>query len=209
MLLESDMQRFMTFNSKTGVSFLSVSAALLLLACGAKNHPDFPNNFDKIGDAGRIAYVMKTESPDSVARFICDAALGRIEGAKIDTLATATLYPYEHYKDEDLATFANAFDSYSQSQPLPDKMRLYAMAGQINPQQLGYQLGVEYINNIRNRKMTPDEIDVEIKELRKACSKDPETYRRFVKGFKVALTMEQGNGISQEIYNRFSNLAEE
>lgn len=179
-------------------------------ACGgAGSENGFPENFDKIGDAGRIAFMMERVPADSVARFICDAALGKIEGARIDSLATATLYPYEHYRDSDLASYANAYDTYSQALPLPEKMRLYAMAGQVNPQQMGYQLGAEYINNIRNRKMSVNEISAEITEFKKACGADHDTYRRFVKGLKAALEMEHGNGINEDIYAKFSSLPEE
>ncbi len=71
-------------------------------SCGGKNGSgDFPDNFGTIGDAGRVSYMMKNVTPDSVARFICDAALGKVEGARIDSLPTATLYAYEHYKNTD------------------------------------------------------------------------------------------------------------
>ena len=50
---------------------ITASLALLLTACGGKDKKSsvFPDNFDKIGDAGRMDYMMKHVSPDSVARF--------------------------------------------------------------------------------------------------------------------------------------------
>lgn len=195
---------------KFAVSMAMCGAAVIMPSCGGKGGSgDFPDNFGTIGDAGRVAYMMKAVSPDSVARFICDAALGKIEGARIDSLPTATLYAYEHYKDTDLASFAAQYDSYSQSLPLEEKMKLYALAGSYDPQQLGYQLGLEYVGNIRSKKMTADEVAAELAAFKKACSRDHDTYRRFVKGFKVVLELEKGNGISGDIYRRFINLSEE
>lgn len=181
--------------------------AIFVGSCSGKGNGNFPSDFESIGDAARIEYMMKHVEPDSVARFLVDVSLGRVEGARIDTLPTAVLYCYEHYKDDDLASFSNQFDIYTQSLPLPERMKIYSLAGQIDPQQLGYQLGLEYVNTIRNRKMTPDQVAEEIKEFKKACATDTATYRRFVQGFKVVLGMER-NGISPEVYNKFINLSE-
>ncbi len=185
-------------------------AVVSVCSCGGKNRSgDFPDNFGTIGDAGRVSYMMKNVTPDSVARFICDAALGKVEGARIDSLPTATLYAYEHYKNTDLASFAAQYDAYSQSLPLEEKMKLYALAGSYDPQQLGYQLGLEYVGNIRSKKMTADQVAAELEEFKKACGNDHGTYKRFVKGFKVVLELEKGNGISGDIYSRFKNLNED
>ena len=188
-----------------------VAAAFLPAACGGKGgNGDFPDNFDRIGDAGRLDYVIKHASPDSVARFICDAALGKVEGARIDTVINAVVFVNDRYaaNEDDMVAFSNAFDSYSRNLPLPEKMRFYALSGQHDPQRLGYQLGVEYILEIRNKKMAPDQVAAESSEFRKACASDPETYSRFVKGFKVVLEMERNNGLDPAVYSRFINLSE-
>lgn len=202
------MYRYLKFGqSIAGLAFLCLAAA----CSGKGGNGNFPDNFDKIGDAGRVAYVMEQTSPDSVARFICDAALGKVEGVKIDSIQIATLYAYEHYKDNDLASFSNTLDSYSAALPLKEKMKLYVLLGEVDAQQLGYQLGLEYVNNIRSKKMTADEVSAELKEFKKACGADHDTYRRFVKGFKVVLEKEHGGarGVDNDIYNRFINLSEE
>ena len=107
------------------------------------------------------------------------------------------------------ASFAAQYDAYSQSLPLEEKMKLYALAGSYDPQQLGYQLGLEYVGNIRSKKMTADQVAAELEEFKKACGNDRGTYKRFVKGFKVVLELEKGNGISGDIYSRFKNLNED
>lgn len=196
--------------TKSAVCMALCGAVVSVCSCGGKNGSgDFPDNFGTIGDAGRVSYMMKNVTPDSVARFICDAALGKVEGARIDSLPTATLYAYEHYKNTDLASFAAQYDAYSQSLPLEEKMKLYALAGSYDPQQLGYQLGLEYVGNIRSKKMTADQVAAELEEFKKACGNDHDTYKRFVKGFKVVLELEKGNGISGDIYSRFKNLNED
>lgn len=196
--------------TKSAVYMALCGAVVSVCSCGGKNGSgDFPDNFGTIGDAGRVSYMMKNVTPDSVARFICDAALGKVGGARIDSLPTATLYAYEHYKNTDLASFAAQYDAYSQSLPLEEKMKLYALAGSYDPQQLGYQLGLEYVGNIRSKKMTADQVAAELEEFKKACGNDHGTYKRFVKGFKVVLELEKGNGISGDIYSRFKNLNED
>ncbi len=197
-------------NLNIGLMATVLAGVMMMSACNnGKKKSDFPENFGSIGDEGRTAFMMKHVGPDSVARFLCDAALGRVEGARIDSLPIATSYAYSNYKDDDLATFSSVFDSYCNSLSLPDRMKLYVLAGKYDPQQLGYQLGLEYVVNIRNEQMSVDEVTAELSEFRKACGNDNDTYRRFVKGFKVALEAEHANGIDPKIYNRFINMQED
>lgn len=138
----------MTYFFKTHMTRLRKAGgamAIFLVAlssCGGSGNGsdrNFPGNFMSIGDAYRVAYVMEHTTPDSVARFICDAALGKVKGAKIDTLATATLHAYENYRDSNLVVFSETFDNYSNSLPLPEKMKILSMAGLNDPQGLGYE----------------------------------------------------------------------
>lgn len=190
--------------------FASVSlAAISLMAfssCGGgKGENEFPEGFDSKSDAEKVAYVMEHATPDSVARFICLGALGRIEGVSIDTLANATLYSYENYTDTTLAQFSNEFDRFSASLDLPDRMKLLSMAGTIDPQGLGYDLGLHYVDQIREKGMTVKEIKAELAEFRKACGKDTETYDRFMKGFRIALKLDRGKDLKEEIYREFAD----
>ena len=190
--------------------FSGLILCAVLGSCGSKGGSgDFPENFDKIGDAGRVAYMMKTVSPDSVARFICDASLGKVEGARIDTITTATLYAYENYKNDDLSLFSDEFDNYSANLPLPEKMKIYSLSGKTDPQGLGYQFGLEYVNSIRMKRMKAEDVEKELAEFKKACGPDHDTYRRFVKGFKTVLELDKGNDLPADIYNRFINMSEE
>lgn len=187
------------------------SVAVLFLAtaaCGGKSggHGDFPKNFASMSDAAKMAYMMEKVSPDSVARFICNASLGHIEGVKIDTLSMAALYAYEHYKDDDLQSFQAAFDAYSDSLPLPDKMKLRKLAASDNPDALGYQLGLEYANDIRTGHKSGAEVEAEIAAMKRVCASCPEdslTFKRFMTGFKIALDNDGEDGIPRKIYEKY------
>lgn len=190
-----------------------LGAGLAFTSCGSGKRGggsgDWPEDFARIGDRGRVAYMMDAVKPDSVARFICDAALGKVEGARIDSVNTAIAYAAEKYGEDDMVTFSQEVDAYSASLPLADKMRLYTLVGKENPQGLGYRMGLEYVNNIRERGMKPADVEREIAALRKACGSDKETYRRFVVGFKTVLRMEDRGNLPAGVYERFINLPED
>lgn len=191
-------------------SALSLASLLFLLlagsACGGnKNNQGFPEGFADMADVVQVKYVMDNASPDSTARFICLAALGKVAGAKIDTLPVATLYAYDNYRDSALTLFSDEFDRFSSGLPLPDKMRILAMAGTIDPQGLGYELGLHYVDQIREKGMTLADVRKELAEFKKACESDPDTYERFMKGFKVVLKIDRGKDLSQEIYDEYAD----
>lgn len=186
----------------------ALALSLMAASCGGRESADgaFGEGFDKLSDARKVAYVMQNAAPDSVARFICNAALGKVPGASIDTLATATLYAYEHYTDEaDLQTFSAAYDEYAASLPLDDKMRIMKMAGEVDPQGIGYELGLEYVDRIRRSHRSSEEVVREIEAFRKACSSDTMMFRRFLTGFKVALEVDRGKDLPDDIYTKFKN----
>lgn len=190
----------------TALTVIMMMAAVV--SCGRKTESEgqLPTDFSAMGDQQKVAWMMQHVPADSVARFICDASLGKIEGIKIDTLAMATLYAYEHYRESDLAMFSDAYDNRVAELSLPDKMKMYAMAGEIDPQALGYELGLEYVGSIRDNHKSADEVTEELKAFKTACGEDTTTYRRFIIGFKTVLRVDSGKDISREVYNRFINL---
>ena len=194
-----------------GVLFIFVTLSVFLItACGGSGDGDdrVGKDLSKMNDRQTVEYAMKQMAPDSVARFICNAALGKIPGAHIDTLATATLYAYEYYKDEELQSFAAAYDEFAESLPLDEKMQLRKLAAQEDAMGMGYQLGLEYVNIIRQDHKNAAQVEKEIAALKRACEKTPEdsaTYTRFMKGFKTALEYDGGDEIPREIYNKYAN----
>ncbi len=191
---------------------LAMSAILmsgLMMSCGGSegSTSNFPKDFNKKSDEEKVAYLMKTASPDSVARFICRAALGEIPGVKIDTLAIATLYAYETYKDKNLETFSHAYDSFADGLPLDKKMMLRKLAAMEDPMQLGYALGLEYVNSIRLDHKNAKTVEEEIAALKKVCSQNPEDsamFPRFMKGFEVALEIDGAGDVPKEIYIKYA-----
>lgn len=192
------------------VMVMALVGLSVLTGCGnnENNNSALPFNGKKLTDEQKVEYMMKNATPDSVARFICRASLGEIKGVKIDTLANATLYAYEHYKDDDLQTFSQALTSFAEELPLSKRMRLLQLEAEQDPTGLGYQLGLEYVNDIRMNKKNAAAIEKEIAELKKECQKNPEdsaTFTRFTKGFKVALDLDGSSDIPAQIYDKYSS----
>lgn len=191
-------------------TFLLALAALALagaVSCGKGKDkaPVYPENFNNIGDAGRVAWMIRNATPDSVARFIIYGSLGRVDGARIDTLAIATNAAYEKLKGDDLDKFGAEYESIMAGLSLADKMRVYAAAGTEDPQGLGYRLGLEYLATVRDGSKSVKDVKQEIDAFRDACGKDTSTYRRFLIGFKTVLRVDSGKDVNREIYNTFIN----
>jgi len=94
-------------------------------------------------------------------------------------------------------------DNYMTELPLPDKMRMLAIAGTTDPQGLGYELGLEYANNIRDNTKTLPQVEKEIEALRDACGSDTVTFQRFMIGFKTVLKIDSGRGLPAGIVERY------
>lgn len=188
-----------------------MAVVLLIPACGGKHadEGDFPQGFASLSDEQKVVYMMEHAPADSVARFIIFASLGRIEGVKIDTLNNATLKAYETYTDTALQSFSWEFDRISEELPLHDKMRLRALVGSEDPQGLGLTLGLEYMNQIRVKGMTADEVEEELKALKKASVDDPDMYARFLIGFRTVLRYDKNSEMPKDIYTRFLDFDEE
>lgn len=184
---------------------------MIIPACN-KNRNDgnnFPEDFDKLSDQQKVAYMMEHASADSVARFIVYASLGKIEGVRIDTLNNATLAAYENYTDTALQTFSWEFDRLSEELPLPDKMKLRMLVGAEDPQGLGLTLGLEYMNQIRVRGMKPEEVFEELRELKRASADNMDVYARFIIGFRTVLRYDKNSDMPKDIYDTFLNYDEE
>lgn len=180
-------------------------------ACSGKSGDgnNFPDDFSTLSDEQKVAYMMEHASADSVARFIIYASLGKIDGVRIDTLNNATLTAYEAYTDTALQTFSWEFDRVAEELPLPDKMKLRALVGAEDPQGLGLTLGLEYMNQIRVKEMTSDQVLKELMELKKACSENPDIYARFIIGFRTVLRYDKNSDMPKDIYTSFLNYDEE
>ena len=196
---------------KKPIPGIAMALFLLSYACGGKQAEAgaFPDGFARLSDEQKVVYMMEHAPADSVARFIIFASLGKIDGVRIDTLNNATLKAYETYTDTALQSFSWEFDRVAESLPLHDKMRLRALVGSEDPQGLGLTLGLEYMNQIRVKGMTADEVLAELKELKRASSDDPDMYARFLIGFRTVLRYDKNSDMPAEIYRRFLDYDEE
>ncbi|MDE7403169.1 MAG: hypothetical protein K2M87_07135 [Muribaculaceae bacterium] len=185
----------------------SLLLSIILLSCRGKSESDsqFPENFNKIGDAGRIDWLKSRIPADSLARFIIYGALDINKSARIDTLATATNHAYEVLHGEELDLFCTEYDALAERLPLADKVRLYLLAGSEDPQRLGYRLGLEYMGNIRDDNKNAAQVEKELREFKKACGTDTAMYRRFITGFHTVLNIDHGTDVPEEIYRKFAN----
>lgn len=182
-----------------------IASLSMTVACGKKGSGEgnFPEGFNSRSDAQKVAYMMENASADSVARFIIYASLGKIPDAHIDSISLATLYAYENYTDTALQAFSLEFDRLSEELPIYDKMRLRSLVGAEDPQRLGLTLGLEYMNQIRIKEMTADEVKRELQQFKKACADDPDLYARFLIGFRTVLKYDLHSDMPKEIYNTF------
>lgn len=196
---------------KRFIPLVMMALIILIPACGGKKGGAnaFPDGFASLSDEQKVVYMMEHASADSVARFIIYASLGKIEGIRIDTLNNASLKAYETYTDTALQTFSWEFDRIAEELPLHDKMRLRSLVGSEDPQGLGLTLGLEYMNQIRVKGMTPDEVMKELQELKKASADDPDMYARFLIGFRTVLRYDKNSDMPKEIYSRFLNYDED
>lgn len=195
-------------------SFKTISlifAACMFLMCAGSckkhgPHGDFPDDFQSMTDTEKVKYVIANTTPDSVARFICDASLGNIPGVTLDSVGIVTLYVYDYYRsNDDIDKFSIEFDKYPNTLPLEQKMKFLYKAGTLDPTQIGYELGLSYVSQIRDQHKTADDVEKEIKAFKDACKSDPETYRRFLQGFKISLEADRGKDLPEDVYRRFIN----
>lgn len=185
---------------------LGCMATLLIpLACRKSDaNGDFPENFQSMSDEKKVEFLMGQQTPDSVARFIYNASLGKIPEVNLD-LNTAYFYAVENYKGQDLEQFMAEYDNRRDDLPLIDKMNFYYKEGMIDSLSVGLQLGLGYVGSIRDNRKTVKEIKDEILSFKRACNSDTATYNNFIKGLHYALKNDRGKDLDEKIYLEFIN----
>ncbi|MDE7412256.1 MAG: hypothetical protein K2N05_00500 [Muribaculaceae bacterium] len=200
-------------NSGKIINGFLIGAAVVALSvvggCGKKSEESaksYSSKFSNMSDSEKVAYVMRTCTPDSVARFVMNAALGRIKGVEIDTLAMAELYVYSNYDPDKQDLYAEEATRLKEQLSLAQKMELFKKGSTDDPVSFGLDLGLSYLTRVRENNMSVKDIDKEIKEFRKICGEDTATYRRFVTGFTEALRQDKDKDVKKEVYEKFINL---
>lgn len=181
--------------------------SLLLIPAGCSKSEkgvDVPDDFNSRTTNQKMEYLMENFTPDSVAVFLCEASLGKIHDVRIE-LQEAQLYAFEHYKEDDLVTFVDASKEYEKKLPLHEKMKLVKMAATEDPDIYSYELGLSYVGLIREEKKDVKQVTDELEAFRRECKYDPEFYKRFIKGFKLALKNDRHRDLDDKIYVAFIN----
>lgn len=174
---------------------------------GDSDGRELSEKFARMSDSQKVDYLIKNNTPDSVARFLCRAALNEIPGVKIDTLAMAKIYATERYQGGDLDKFMDEYEKFPDRLPLAKKLRLWRLDTMDDPMSLDYELGLKYVDYIRVGKKSSKDIEMEIADLKKECARHPEdsaTFNRFKKGFEVALKEDGGRDVPNDIYRKYA-----
>ena len=87
--------------------------------------------------------------------------------------------------------------------PLSNQYLLNRSMHQVNPSMLGYSLGLEYVSRVADMKLSIGKVDFEVAELNRACAGDEDIYRDFLTGFAAGIKAFDGEGISNEIVEKY------
>lgn len=189
--------------------FLLVAAAavVLMISCGKKNDDDnaLAEKLAHMSDSQRVDYLMHQMPPDSLARLVVNSALGKESQVRFDTIANAIVYIQDNLKGDSLDLFTMEYESYVEGLPLTEKMKYLKLGTLEDEVKIGFKLGTEYTAVIREKNMTADQIEKELRAFKQVCDTDTAMYRRVIKGFQTALEIDKASGVSADIYNRFKN----
>lgn len=182
--------------------FLGAAFLVLMSACSRGDGANLPDNFKNLSTEDQMDYLMANVAADSVARFVCNAAMGKVHNAPME-LQPAVSYAYEKYNEDDLVKFQMALQQFQDESPLNERVRLTKLLGVEDLDQYGYNLGLSYVGSIRVEQKDVAQIDKELELLRKECKTDPDFYKRFMKGFKTALEYDRHHDLDDKIYVKF------
>ena len=187
----------------TAAICLLFALVILLTGCGSKSESadGLPSDFDSLTAKERMEYLVNHKSPEEVARYICDAALEN-DGKAFIGPTEARAYAYEHYNDEQIGLFEQEIAKYMTELPIDERMRFTMIGGLEDMDAYSLEIGLTYVNDIRDKKKNISKIEEELYNLRVQCADHPEYYSEFMKGFKQALELYRQN-VDQNIYLHF------
>lgn len=165
---------------------------VMLLSVSACSGPKTSSEVTKAPDASatdrdKVMYMVQLNDPDSVARFLCYAALGKSTEGKIDSLALAQLYALEAYQADDdrIAEFSRAYEECVEQLPLVDMYRIHQMTGIFDETELPLDLGLHYGSRIMRDTLNAAKIKADTIALSRQMT--PETFALFRKALKTAI----------------------
>lgn len=182
---------------------LLLTILLSLGACSDKKDKSvLPDNFNNLSTNDKMAYLMKEMQPDTLAGFICNVAMGKVHNVRIE-LQQARAYAYEHYNEDQLIDFEEEFSRYEKALPLHDKVKFSKLAALEDPDKYSYELGLSYVSAIREDGKSIKDVSEELEKLQNECKTDPDFYKRFMTGFKLALEYDRSHDLDDNIYLKF------
>lgn len=184
------------------IALFVLIACLASISCKKSDSVSLPGNFKNLPSEDQMQYLMANMPPDSLANFLCDAALGKKYDVRIE-LPVVRAYAYEHYSEDEIVAFESAISNYEKSLPLYEKVRFAKMAIAEDPDMYTYELGLAYVGTIRDEKKDIQQVSEELDKFRKECKIDKDFYKRFMKGFKTALIYDRHHDLDDKIYQKF------
>lgn len=149
---------------------------------------------------------MREFSPDSLAVIICKSVLGELgEEKKISDLRGSLIYIVENYNDSSLQVFNQKLQNYTDTVQTKTRFKIYSLAAEGNEIRLGYQLGLEYLDSIKENKMTAEEVINNISYFSENYE-DSSKYNNLLQGFSVAVNPEIAGNAGREIYDKIKLL---
>ena len=177
--------------------------AVAITGCKKKEITEVPDTFNSLSTEEKMALLMKKLPPDSIALFVCDAVMDKKSDNKID-INEAISYAYLNYKEEEQIEFGDAISQYGRNLPLNEQMKFFTLTNLTeDPDAFGYQMGLHYVGTIREEGKDAKQVKEEIDRFMKECENDRATYKRFIKGFKIALQEDRGKDLDEKIYTQF------
>lgn len=166
-----------------------------------------PSDFASLPDTSKVRVLLdKGVAPDSLAVYMCEVAEGKHGNVRISDYMEVDTYIYEKLGEEGFGIYRMAFDSYAASMPLVSKMKLYTASSLGDLDRMGYELGLEYVNQVLDKHLTIGKVDREVAELRRACDNDEDTFNRFLRGFAAGISTRAPGEVPAEIVEAYGTV---
>lgn len=168
---------------------ITAVTGIVSVSCGGKNSSSDGNGMPGANatDREKVEYVARMYGPDSLARFICYAALDKSPDGHIDSLAMAQVYALELYAAEEdkVVKFSRTFEETVENLPLTDAYRLTKMTGTLDETQMPLDLGLHYGARVRREKLEPARVKADTTALARMV--EPHFFQLFVEAFETAM----------------------
>lgn len=198
------------FNSLNLFKLCFSLALLLIINAGCKNSAEtgidasLPANFAALSDTAKVRVLIdRGITPDSLAAFVCESINGKHGDIRFSEFDDIEIYIGEKLGDEAAGMYGMSFEMNMQQLPLDKRYTIKMSLPLTDITTLGYTLGLEYVNQVIENKMTIGQVDREIAEFRRACASDEDTYEHFLKGFSTGIQVSTDKDISPAIVAKY------